>query len=332
MGMQIENKNIRWAVLGTGVIANEMAAALQKMGKRLYAVANRTPSKAVAFGEKYQVEKIYDRMEDIFTDSMVDVIYITTPHNTHYGFIKKALENGKHVFVEKSITLNSRELDEMIALATEKKLILAEAMTIWHMPLYKDLWKLVRSGQIGKVQMITMNFGSFKEYDMSNRFFNMDLAGGALLDIGVYALSIVRSFMDEKPNEILSQMKPSPTGSDEQATILLKNPSGQMATVALSMHSKQPKRAVISCEKAYIEIMEYPRGEKATIVDANTGERKELQAGETANALFYEMQDMEASILEGQTGAMQLEYTKDVMDIMTSLRKEWGMKYPGEEW
>lgn len=330
--MQIENKNIRWAVLGTGVIANEMAAALQKMGKRLYAVANRTPSKAVAFGEKYQVEKIYDRMEDIFTDSMVDVIYITTPHNTHYGFIKKALENGKHVFVEKSITLNSRELDEMIALATEKKLILAEAMTIWHMPLYKDLWKLVRSGQIGKVQMITMNFGSFKEYDMSNRFFNMDLAGGALLDIGVYALSIVRSFIDEKPNEILSQMKPSPTGSDEQATILLKNPSGQMATVALSMHSKQPKRAVISCEKAYIEIMEYPRGEKATIVDANTGERKELQAGETANALFYEMQDMEAAILEGQTGAMQLEYTKDVMDIMTSLRKEWGMKYPGEEW
>ena len=332
MGMQIENKNIRWAVLGTGVIANEMASALQKMGKRLYAVANRTPSKAVAFGEKYQVEKIYDRMEDIFTDSMVDVIYITTPHNTHYEFIKKALENGKHVFVEKSITLNSRELDEMIALATEKKLILAEAMTIWHMPLYKELWKLVRSGQIGKVQMITMNFGSFKEYDMSNRFFNMDLAGGALLDIGVYALSIVRSFMNEKPNEILSQMKPSPTGSDEQATILLKNPSGQMATVALSMHSKQPKRAVISCEKAYIEIMEYPRGEKAIIVDANTGERKELQAGETANALIYEMQDMEAAIIEGQTGVMQLEYTKDVMDIMTSLRKEWDMKYPGEEW
>lgn len=332
MGMQIENKNIRWAVLGMGVIANEMASALQKMGKRLYAVANRTPSKAVAFGEKYQVEKIYDRMEDIFTDSMVDVIYITTPHNTHYEFIKKALENGKHVFVEKSITLNSRELDEMIALATEKKLILAEAMTIWHMPLYKELWKLVRSGQIGKVQMITMNFGSFKEYDMSNRFFNMDLAGGALLDIGVYALSIVRSFMNEKPNEILSQMKPSPTGSDEQATILLKNPSGQMATVALSMHSKQPKRAVISCEKAYIDIMEYPRGEKAIIVDANTGERKELQAGETANALIYEMQDMEAAIIEGQTGVMQLEYTKDVMDIMTSLRKEWGMKYPGEEW
>lgn len=137
----------------------------------------------------------------------------------------------------------------MIALAKEKKLVLAEAMTIWHMPIYKKLWDIVQSGELGKVQIITMNFGSFKEYDMSNRFFNMNLAGGAMLDIGVYALSIVRSFLDEQPDEIVSQWKPSPTGSDEQATILLKNAQGQMATVALSMHSKQPKRAMISLEK-----------------------------------------------------------------------------------
>lgn len=332
MCTQTENREIRWAVLGTGVIANEMAAALQKMGKRLYAVANRTHEKAVVFAKKYQVEKVYDQMEEIFTDSMVDIIYITTPHNTHYAYMKKALENGKHLFVEKSITLNSRELDEMIALAKEKNLILAEAMTIWHMPLYKELWNTIQSGRLGKVQMLTLNFGSFKEYDMSNRFFNMNLAGGALLDIGVYALSIVRSFMEEKPEEIVSQWKPSPTGSDEQAAILLKNASGQMATVALSMHSKQPKRAVISCEKAYIEIMEYPRGEKAVIVDAETGKKEELLAGETANALFYEMQDMEAAVLTGKTDVMKLAYTKDVMDIMTQLRKEWNMKYPGEEW
>ena len=194
------NDNLNWAVIGTGVMANEMAQAFQKMGRNLYAVGNRTYEKAVAFAEK-------------------------------------------------SIALNSRELDEMIALANRQNLILAEAMTIWHMPLYKKLWNIVKNGELGKVQLITMNFGSFKEYDMKNRFFNMNLAGGAMLDIGVYALSIVRSFMDEKPEEIVSQWKPSPAGSDEQATILLKNSSGQMATVALSLHSKQPKRAVISCEK-----------------------------------------------------------------------------------
>ena len=127
----------------------------------------------------------------MFTDENVDIIYITSPHNTHYAFMKKALLHGKHLFVEKSIALNSRELDEMIALAREKNLILAEAMTIWHMPIYKKLWETVKSGSLGKVQMITMNFGSFKEYNMNNRFFNMNLAGGAMLGIGVYALSIV---------------------------------------------------------------------------------------------------------------------------------------------
>ena len=324
--------NLNWAVLGTGVIANEMAVALQKMGKTLYAVANRTHEKAVAFAEKYGVEKVYDNIDDMFVDEKVDIIYITTPHNTHYQFMKKALENGKHILVEKSITLNSRELNDMIDLASQKHLIMAEAMTIWHMPLYKELWGIVERGELGKVQMITMNFGSFKEYNMRNRFFNMNLAGGAMLDIGVYALSIVRSFMSEKPDEIVSQWKPSPTGSDEQATILLKNSKDEMAAVALSMHSKQPKRAMISCEKGYIEIMEYPRASKAVIVDAESGNTREIAAGQTENALYYEMMDMEAAVKSADTSEMKLEYSRDVMDIMTKLRKDWNMKYPDEEW
>lgn len=328
----MSEKNLNWAVLGTGVIANQMAAALEKMGRRLYAVGNRTHDKAVAFAEKYGVEKVYDTIDDMFLDEAVDIIYITTPHNTHYEFMKKALEHGKHIFVEKSITLNSRELNEMQALAESKGLIIGEAMTIWHMPIYKKLWEIVQSGQLGKVQMITMNFGSFKEYNMENRFFNMHLAGGAMLDIGVYALSIVRSFMDEKPEDIVSQWQASPTGSDEMATILLKNGLGQMATVALSMHSKQPKRAMISCEKAYIEIMEYPRADKAVIVDAETGVRTEIEAGSTAEALGYELQDMEQAVLTGDVSGLKLSYSADVMEIMTRLRKAWNMKYPGEQW
>lgn len=324
--------DFNWAVLGTGVIANEMAQALGKMNKKLYAVGNRTHQKALDFAKKYDVQKVYDNIDDMFVDENVDIIYITSPHNTHYKFMKKALENGKHILVEKSITLNSRELDDMIALANKNNRILAEAMTIWHMPIYKKLWKIVQSEELGKVQMITMNFGSFKEYNMENRFFNMNLAGGAMLDIGVYALSIVRSFMSEKPDEILSQWKASLTGSDEQATVLLKNRQQQMATVALTMHSKQPKRAMISCEKGYIEIMEYPRADKAIIVDAQTGAVTKLESGTTENALYYEIMDMENAVKTGDPSAMCLAYTKDVMDIMTKLRKDWNLKYPGEAW
>ena len=328
----MSKENLNWAVLGVGVIANEMAQALQKMGRNLYSVGNRTHEKAVAFAEKYNVGKVYEKIDDIFQDENVDIVYITSPHNTHFNFMRQALENGKNIFVEKSVTLNSRELDEMISLAKEKNLILAEAMTIWHMPLYKKLWQIIKSGELGKVQIITMNFGSFKEYNMKNRFFNMNLAGGAMLDIGVYALSVVRSFMDEKPTEILSQWKPSPTGSDEQATILLKNSLGQMATAALSMHSKQPKRAIISCEKGYIEIMEYPRADKAMIVDAETGMSREISDGVRADALYYEMLDMENAVKTGDASEMKLEFTKDVMDIMTTIRKSWKMQYPNEVW
>ena len=321
---------LNWAVLGTGVIANEMAQALQKMGKSLYAVGNRTHEKAVAFAEKYGVSKVYDSIDDMFLDENVDIIYITSPHNTHYAFMKQALMHGKHLLVEKSITLNSRELDDMIALAKEKKLVLAEAMTIWHMPIYKKLWDIVQSGELGKVQIITMNFGSFKEYDMSNRFFNMDLAGGAMLDIGVYALSFLRWFFDSKPDQLLSQVKPAPTGVDEQAGLLLTNQEGQMASVMLSLHSKQPKRGMVSCENGFIEIMEYPRAWEAKITDASTGESKIIKAGDNADALAYELADMERAI-NGDASAMHLDYTKDVMDLMTSFRRTWGYTYPEEE-
>lgn len=324
------DKNLNWAVLGTGVIANQMAQALQKMGKNLYAVANRTHSKALSFAEKYGVEKVYDTIDEVFTDENVDIIYITTPHNTHIQYIRKALENKKHVFCEKAITLNSDELEEAVKLAEENGVIIAEAMTIWHMPLYKKLWQIAHSGKLGKLQLIQLNFGSFKDYDMSNRFFNINLAGGALLDIGVYSLSLARSFMSSQPTEIKSQVKFAESGVDEQASIIMLNDESEMATITLSLHSKQPKRAVISFEKGYIEITEYPRADKAFIVDAETGEKTKISEGETELALMYEIEDMEYAIKSGDVSGLKLDNTIDVMKIMTDLRKEWGLVYPEE--
>lgn len=177
--------------------------------------------------------------------------------------------------------------------------------------------------------MIQMNFGSYKEYDMTNRFFNKSLAGGALLDIGVYALSFVRWFMTEKPNQVLSQVKLAPTGVDEQVGILLSNDAGEMATIALTLHAKQPKRGTIAYDKGYIELYEYPRGQKAVITYTEDGSQEVIEAGETAKALSYEVADMEKAVA-GIENTMHLGYTQDVMDIMTQLRKEWGLVYPEE--
>lgn len=321
-------KEYNWAVLGTGVIANETAAAMAKNGRRLYAVGNRTHEKAVAFAEKYGIEKVYDDFNDMFTDPDIDIIYITTPHNTHIDFMKKAIENKKHILVEKSITLNSNELSEAVELAKKNGVVIGEAMTIYHMPIFKELKKILDSDELGRVNLITANFGSFKPYDMNNRFFNRNLAGGAMLDIGVYALSLVRYFFDSSPNETLSQVKYAPTGVDEQSGLLLMNDEGQMASVMLSLHSKQPKRAMISCERGYIEIMEYPRAWEAKITDAESGESRLVKAGKNEDALWYEIEDMEKSV--SNDDCMHLDYTEDVMRLMTSFRQEWNMKYPEE--
>ena len=270
-------QNIRWAVLGTGVIANEMAVALKKNGRNIDAVGNRTHEKAVAFAEKYGIKKVYDNYNDMFTDPDIDVIYITTPHNTHINFMRRAIENGKHILVEKSITLNSRELDEAIALADKKGVVIGEVMTIYHMPIYKKLKEILESGKLGKVNLITMNFGSFKEYDMNNRFFNKNLAGGAMLDIQVYALSFIGGLWIQAGSAL--SVKTGTYRVDEQAGLLLMNQEGQMASVMLSLHSKQPKRGMVSCEKGYIEIMEYPRAWEARITYTDSGETEVIQTG-----------------------------------------------------
>jgi len=319
-----------WVSLGCGVIANQLAQSMEKQGRTLYGVVNRTYSKAIEFAEKYNIPNVYRNIDEVLHDENVDIIYISTPHNTHIKYLKEALKARKHILCEKSITLNIKELEEAKQLAIENNVILAEAMTIFHMPLYKKLNEIIKTKKLGNLKIIQMNFGSYKEYDMKNRFFNPDLAGGALLDIGVYALSFVRWFMSEKPNQVLSQVKYAPSGVDEQVGILLMNPSNEMATITLSLHAKQPKRGMIAFDNGYIEIYEYPRGEKAVITYTNNNQQETIQCGKTEDALLYEIIDMEMAI-SGQKNEMHLDYTTDVMSIMSDIRKEWGLFYPEEK-
>ena len=323
-------KEYRWATLGCGVIAHQLAQAREKQGRKLYSVANRTQEKAQAFAKTYGIEKVYSRLEDVFEDDQVDIIYISTPHNTHLPLLQQALSHKKHVLCEKAITLNSDELEQAIQLANENGVVLAEAMTIFHMPLYRKLEELVQSGKLGPLRFIQMNFGSYKEYDMTNRFFNRSLAGGALLDIGVYALSFARWFLSSQPDQVASQVRLAPTGVDEQAGILLMNPQQEMVTVSLSLHAKQPKRGMVAFDQGYLEVYDYPRADRAVITYTKDGHSEILQAGSTQDALVYEIQDMEHTISTGEN-RMHLDYTRDVMDLMTQIRRDWKMTYPEEE-
>ena len=322
-------EKLNWGIIGTGWIATEMAEALNRVNGEIYAVCDVNLELAKKYANQYGVQKAYDSAEKMINDDKVDIVYIATPHNLHYQFLIQSLKAGKHVFCEKAITVNDSQLEEAVAIEKEKNLVICDGVTLFHMPLFKKLKEIVDSGIIGPIKMVQVNFGSCKEYDVNNRFFSKELAGGALLDIGVYAVSFARYFMKSKPNTVLTTANYFETGVDETSGIILRNPEGQMAVMALTMRAKQPKRGVVAGELGYIEVNNYPRGDEATITYTHDGHVETIKLGDTSKALDYEVEDMQSYVLNND-GQENLEYIRDVMATLTEIRKQWGMIYPFE--
>ncbi|EOU1911025.1 MAG: Gfo/Idh/MocA family oxidoreductase [Clostridium perfringens] len=322
-------KKLKWGILGPGNIARDFAQALNRVNGEVYAVASRNKERAEQFARENNVKKAYGSYDEIIKDKDIDVVYIATPHSNHYEYIIKSLNNNKHVLCEKAITVNEKELEEALKIAREKNLVLEEAMTLFHMPLYEKVIKKINKEDLGKVNMVQVSFGSFKEYDENNRFFNLDLAGGALLDIGTYALSFARYFLSSMPDEILSTVKKAKTGVDEQSGIILKTKEYEIATISLAFRSKMPKRGIVSCDNGFITIDNFPRANKATI-NYLDGTVEVIECGEEEKALDYEVSFMESRINENKE-SNSLELTYDVTKIMNKVRKDWGIVYPFEK-
>ena len=322
-------KKLKWGILGPGNIARDFAQALNRVNGEVYAVASRNKERAEKFARENNVKKAYGSYDEIIKDKDIDVVYIATPHSNHYEYIIKSLNNNKHVLCEKAITVNEKELEEALKIAREKNLVLEEAMTLFHMPLYEKVIKKINKKDLGKVNMVQVSFGSFKEYDENNRFFNLDLAGGALLDIGTYALSFARYFLSSMPEEILSTVKKAKTGVDEESGIILKTKEDEIATISLAFRSKMPKRGIVSCDNGFITIDNFPRANKATI-NYLDGAVEVIECGEEEKALDYEVIFMEEKINENKE-SNSIDLTYDVTKIMNKVRKDWGILYPFEK-
>lgn len=323
-------KELNWGIIGTGVIAREMGEALHKEGKEVYAVCATSLDSARRYADSYGVRRAYGSASELLADPGVDIVYIATPHSTHRRLMLEAVERGRHILCEKAITVSAGDLRDCIAPAREKGLVICDGNTILHMPLYRKLRQLVAEGAIGRVKMVQVNFGSCKDYDPKNRFFAKELAGGALLDIGVYAMAFARIFLESQPNVVLTTADFCATGVDETSGILLKNPQGQMAVMALTLRAKQPKRGVVAGEKGFIEVCEYPRARRAAVTYTADGRTEVIEAGETEDALRYEVRDMERYVREGG-GEENLRLVEDVMELLTAVRTQWGLVYPFEE-
>lgn len=321
-------KKLNWVILGTGTIANSFAKAFEADKAMLYGAASRNEEKAQGFCEQYAIPNYYGSYEEALNDANVDVVYIAVPHNHHYELIKAALHAGKHVLCEKVITINGKQLQEIMALAKEKQLYVAEAMTIFNMPLYRKLKEWIQENDLGPLKMIQASFGSFKEIDPSVYYFNKELAGGALFDIGTYALSFVRYFLSSTPTEILTMGNLHESGVDETSAIILRNKEQEMATVSLTFRAKMPKQGIVAFEKGFFTIMDYPRATEATFTSYD-GKQQTIEAGDSAEALNYEVANVTEMILAKKENHT-LTLTADVVEIMDVARKDWGLVYPFE--
>ena len=304
-----------WGILGLGNIAGEFADAMTALGRPVYAAASRRKEALQSFCAKYTIEKTYESYEALIADPGVDIVYIALVNNLHYEWIMAALSAGKHVLCEKAIWGNKEEMDRAYALAGEKGVFLAEAMTIYHMPLFKVIKEKIKEGVLGKIKFVEAELGSLKEDDPENRFFNPALGGGAMLDIGTYGLSFVEFFLEGETTDAVHVMCPHPGGADEMWAISLKTDAGQIGSVNVTFRAKLPKRGIIAGDKAYVSVMNYVRADEALLVYPD-GTQEVLREGSTPEALQYEILDMEKALETGDPETTYADYTRKVVSLM----------------
>lgn len=319
--------NYKWGIIGPGRIARSFAKHFSP-DQTLYGVAaHQADGRAQAFADDFAIPHVYPDYAALLADPAIDIVYIATTHNFHYANIKQALQAGKHVLSEKAITLNDAELSELVALAAAKHLILMEAQTIYHMPLYPAIDTYLAEHDVGPLRTIQVAFGNKIPYHPEDRLLNPALAGGALLDIGIYALSFARRLMTATPTLLASTMVPTDTGVDDQSSMLLINANREQALVALALQTSLPNRGVAAFENGLLTIDNYSRAEGATFTPTN-GNAEIISAGNTADAMKYEVDDMAAAVASGENPS--LPWTVDTMALMTAARREWHFVYPGE--
>ncbi len=320
---------LRVGIVGAGRIAGVAAKTLQDVPEcEVHAIGSRSQEKAVAFAQQWGIEKAYGSYEQVLADTDVDLIYVATPHSHHYEVTKKAILAGKPCLVEKSFMANYREAKEIVDLARQQKVFVAEAIWTRYQPAAAIVRQLIADGKIGDIQLITASLS----YPISHkaRILDPQLCGGALLDLGVYNLHFVRMFCPSDVVSIDSRCVKSDTGVDttNAATLLLAN--GVLANVQSSIVSVGYNVGVIAGTKANIVIDDVNNPQRITL---NTREQacvEDIRVPKQVTGYEYEFLACRQALIEGRTEALEISLDESlyIMQLMDTLRERWGVHYP----
>jgi len=323
---------MRWGILGTGKIGQRMGQTLGNIpDATLAAIGSRSQKSADAFGAQFDVPHRYASYEGVVNDPDVDVIYVATPNNLHHRDVMMCLEAGKHVLCEKSFTINAAEAKSLIDTARTKNLFLMEAMWTRFFPLHVWLRKAIADGIIGRLKYMNVAFGWRPEPDPTNRFFNRDLGGGTLLDLGVYGFAFVWSLLG-KPDHVTSQAVFSESGVDVQSAHVLTYDTGQMAVVSVSLTTHNVRSATVSGEKGKVDFPAYWYKPQQARLEIEGEEPRVVELPYDGTGQEFEVREVIDCIRAGKTESdiMPLDETLAIMQLTDSIRAEWGLTFPAD--
>lgn len=328
---------IRWGILATGTIAAEFAADLQLLpDAELVAVGSRSQESADAFAARFGIPRAHGSWEALAADDEVDVVYVATPHSAHFAAAELCLKSGRAVLCEKPFTLNAGETRQLVELAQERGLFLMEAMWTRCNPAFRRVLELIAEGAIGTVGAVLADFNVVSATGPEHRMRNPALGGGALLDLGVYPLTVAHAVLG-MPNQITARAALTPEGVDANTGLLLGWEGGAMAALTCGLDAETGHRAVIAGDLGRIEIAPpFFRPDRFTLYRNDGTEAGEAGQEHTVprhgTGYTHEAEEVMRCLRAGLTESPLVPWrtSVEVMDILDTARRQMGVRYPGD--
>jgi predicted dehydrogenase len=323
---------LRWGILGTGGIAHLQTRDLLDSGFTVAAVGSRSQASAEAFALEFGIPTAHGSYESLVADPGVDAIYVSTPHPFHAPAAKLALEAGKHVLLEKPFTVNAREAREVVELAADRGLVVLEAMWTRFLPQSTRIRQLIADGAIGDPRTLIADHNQLLPTDPEHRINNLALAGGALLDLGIYPVSFAHELFGT-PTQIAAVGHLSETGVDRQTSIILGFDGGRQAVLHTALDTAGPNTAVIlgTAGRIVFDSVWYTPT-TVTIFDNSGAVIERIEPTETARGMQYQAAELERLVATGEVGGSILSPSESasIMQTLDEVRRQIGLVYPAD--
>ncbi|MBR5586613.1 MAG: Gfo/Idh/MocA family oxidoreductase [Clostridia bacterium] len=323
-------KKIRWGIAGPGTIANKFAKAVKNVeGAELVAVAARSVEKGRAFAEKYDIPEVFEGFEAMAMSDKVDAVYVATPHPFHKSSAEIFLNNKKHVLCEKPICVNAAQAKALKECAAKNGVFLMEAMWTRFLPAIKEAAELVKNGEIGDVLGIEADFCYRIETEEDPKVFDNSLAGGGLLDVGVYGLHFASIFLGNSPEKI-SAVANVENGVDLHTAATLKYKNGAVAVITSAINLHKPETAYIYGTKGHIYLPNFYGANELFV--AVGGDARYIENSAMGDGFEEEIIEVCDCIRAGKTESdiLPLDESIAILGQMDEIRKQIGVKYPLE--